>query len=287
MDHFEAVETKEEGHVAGWVTTTDSARLWVEVRGKGRPILLVHGWTMSSRFWRRQHALAGDFQVVTMDLRGHGKSQSVFRGYTIPRYARDVREVIRALDLKGVLLAGWSLGGPVVLDYWQQFGADRLSGIALVETTPYPLADAPWNTHRYRGMGPDAVHSDMIAMAEDRAGFGRRFVDAMFLSGEAPAHALRWMCDEHMLVENDAAAAIYEDYAVRDYTSLLPAITLPVLAVYGRSRHMCFGPSTGRYVAGSIPDSRFVILERSGHMPFYEEPDTFNEELKRFLNRLS
>lgn len=286
MDQFEAVETKEENHVAGWVTTTDSARLWVEVRGQGRPIVFVHGWTMSSRFWRRQQALADTYQVVTLDLRGHGRSDTQLRGHTIPRYARDLREIIRALDLRGAVLAGWSMGGAVVLEYWRQFGGDRLDGIALIESSPHPMADAPWNTHRYRGLGPDAVRADMEAMARDRAGFGARFVNAMFLTGQAPAHALRWMLAEHLLATDQTAAAIYEDYAARDYTPVLPTVTLPALAVYGRSRHMCFGPSTGRFVAGSIPDARFVILECSGHMPFYEEPDTFNAEMRQFLTRL-
>jgi pimeloyl-ACP methyl ester carboxylesterase len=286
MDPFEAVETLEDNHVAGWVTTTDSIRLWVDVRGQGRPIVFVHGWTMSSRLWRRQHALADVFQVVTVDLRGHGRSQSVLRGHTVSRYAQDVREVIRALDLRGAVLAGWSMGGSVVLDYWSRFGADRLGGIALVESSPSPMADVPWNTHRYRGLGPEAVEGDMAVMAANRRAFGERFVNEMFLSGEAPPHALRWMLAEHLLASDQTASAIYTDYTARDYTSVLPTVSVPALAVYGRSRHMCFGPSTGRYVAGSIPEARFVILEQSGHMPFYEEPETFNAEMTQFLNRL-
>ncbi|WP_285907810.1 alpha/beta fold hydrolase [Pseudodesulfovibrio pelocollis] len=283
---FEAVETRDDNHVAGWVTTTDSARLWVEVRGQGRPVILIHGWTMSSQFWRRQHGLADAFQVVTLDLRGHGRSETPLRGQTIPRYARDLREVIRALDLKGAALVGWSMGGSVALDYWHQFGGDRLSGIALVESSPHPMADAPWNTHRYRGLGPEAVRADMEAMRLDRAAFGTRFINEMFISGQAPAHALRWMRAEHLLTDDHTASAIYEDYAARDYVPLLPTVALPALAVYGRSRHMCFGPSAGRFVAGSIPGARLVILERSGHLPFYEEPDTFNAEMRRFLAAL-
>ncbi|MUM78376.1 alpha/beta fold hydrolase [Pseudodesulfovibrio sp. F-1] len=287
MDMFEAVETRDENHVAGWVTATDSARLWVEVRGQGRPVIFVHGWTMSSRFWRRQHGLADSYQIVTLDLRGHGRSETPIRGHTIPRYARDLREVIRALDIKGATLVGWSMGGSVALEYWQQFGSDRLSGIALVESSPYPMADASWNTHRFRGLGPEAVQTEMEAMRQDRAAFGSRFVNEMFISGQAPAHALRWMCAEHLLTDDQTAAAVYEDYAARDYVPLLPSLTLPALAVYGRSRHMCFGPSAGRFVAGSIPGAHLAVLERSGHLPFYEEPDTFNAEIRRFLSALT
>ena len=286
MDTFEAVETSGDNHVGGWVRTTDNTRLWVEVRGTGRPVLLVHGWTMSSLFWRRQAALAERFQAVTLDLGGHGRSENPLRGHTIPRYATDVREVITGLGLKSIMLMGWSLGGSVVLDYWRQYGADRVAALGLVETGPAPTSSAPWNTHKCRGNNLAAMREDLQTMGADRKGFADRFVNAMFLSGVAPEHALKWMQAEQLKTPANTAAAIYEDYIPRDYTSVLPTITCPALVVYGRSLHMCFGPSTGRYVAGSIPDSRFEILDKSGHLPFYEQPEAFNEIVARFLTQL-
>ena len=285
MDAFEAVETHGENHVAGWVTASDGARLWVNVHGTGRPVVLVHGWTMSSLFWRRQLCLADRFQIVTVDLRGHGRSRSILRGHTVPRYAQDVREVMDGLALTPALLLGWSMGGSVVLEYWREFGGDRLSGLCLVETGPYPLSGEPWNTHRYRDNNEQELDADLIEMTRDRTAFGTRFVNAMFLSGQAPSHAMQWMLAEHLATDDVTAAAIYRDYTHRDYTPVLPTVTVPALAVYGRSRHMCFGASTGRYVAGSIPTSRFAIMEKSGHLPFYEEADQFNETLASFINQ--
>lgn len=287
MDNFEAVETQGENHVAGWVTTTDNAKLWVNVYGHGCPIVLVHGWTMSSLFWRRQLDLSGTFQIITLDLRGHGRSPSTVRGNSMPRYARDLREILRSLNLSKVMLVGWSMGGSVVMEYWRQFGRDRLSGLALVETGPAPMAEAPWNTHRYRGNSLEAMEQDLQTMITNRPSFGTRFVNNMFLSGEAPEHALKWMLAEHLACDDHTATTIYSDYVQRDNTTVLPSISVPTLVIYGRSRHMCFGPSTGRFVAGSIPDSRFVILEQSGHLPFYEEPALFNEALTNFAKRLA
>lgn len=287
MDRFEAVETNDDNHVAGWVQTTDNVKLWVNIQGRGRPIVLIHGWTMSSRFWRRQAALSESFQVITLDLRGHGRSNTTLRGNTIPRYARDVREVITALGLTNVTLMGWSLGGAIVLDYWQQYASDRLAAIGIIEAAPAPMTSAPWNTHRYNGQAMDTVYADLTAMTADRSAFANRFINAMFLAGQAPHHALQWMQAEHMITTDQTATTLYEDYAPRDYTPILPTVTVPTLVLYGRSRHMCYGPSTGRYVAGSIPDSRFVILEKSGHMPFYEEPDEFNQAVAQFMNQQS
>lgn len=287
MDTFEAVETRSDNHVGGWVTTTDATKIWVDIHGTGRPVVLVHGWTMSAAFWRRQIALADHCQVITVDLRGHGKSPAVLRGNTISRYARDIRDTLRALGLSKVMLIGWSLGGAVVTEYWRQFGNDMISGLGLVETGPAPMSSAPWNLHSYRDHNVKALEADLTYMAKNRQTFGEAFINAMFLSGTAPQHAFAWMLREQLKVATETATAIYEDYVQRDYTSVLPTITVPTLAVYGRSKHMCFGPSTGRFVAGSIPNSQFAILENSGHLPFYEEPDLFNDRLKQFLKQLS
>ncbi len=287
MDNFEAVETNSDNHVGGWVTTTDSIKLWVDVHGRGRPIIFIHGWSMSSLFWRRQIDLSDQFQIITIDLRGHGRSQSVLRGNTIPRYARDVREVLRALRVQNGLLAGWSMGGSVVLDYWQQYGADKLSGLAIIESCPAPMLEAPWNTHRFSGMDTETMKIDVERIRAARKSHGEMFINNMFMDGHAPSHAMKWMLEEYLKTTDQTAMTIYEDYLQRDYTSTLPTITVPTLAINGRSKHMCFGPSTGRYVAGTIPDSRFVILDKSGHLPFYEEAGLFNDAIAHFANNLA
>ncbi len=287
MDSFEAIETNNDNHVGGWVTTTDSTKIWVDVHGRGRPILFIHGWSMSSLFWRRQLDLSDQFQIITMDLRGHGRSQSVLRGNNIPRYARDIREVIQALGIRDIILAGWSMGGSVVLDYWQQYGSDKLAALAMIESCPAPMANAPWNTHRCHGMDSDSVKVNVERIQKSRQSHGKLFINNMFLDGYGPTHAMKWMLAEYLKTTDETASTVYEDYLLRDYTRILPTITVPTLAVYGRSKHMCFGPSIGRYVAGSIPDSRFVILDKSGHLPFYEEPGLFNDAITHFANTLS
>jgi pimeloyl-ACP methyl ester carboxylesterase len=284
MNHFEAVETSGDNHVAGWVKTPDGVKLWVNVQGQGRPLVFIHGWTMSSLFWRRQAPLSKSLQIITIDLRGHGLSQSTLRGHSIPSYARDIHKVVTALGLTDIMLIGWSMGGSVVMDYWQQFNNDRLSSIGLVETGPCPMSAAPWNLHRYHGHKIEALREDLAKMTQDRKTFGKNFVNNMFLSRKAPSDALKWMTSEHMKVTDQTATTIYEDYIQRDYTSILPTLTLPALVVQGRSDQSCYGASTGRYVAGSLPDSRLVILDKSGHLPFYEEAEAFNDTVTQFLS---
>jgi len=262
------------------VEADDGALIHVELWGTGQPVVLVHGWTMSGEFWVRQkEGLADDFQVVVMDLRSHGNSSKILQGHTMPQYARDIRSVIAYLGLRETVLAGWSLGGPVVLEYWKTYGGRGISAMALVEMTPCAMSPEAWNTHSLRGHNFDGLNEAMLSLQEDRRAYGSRFIDIMFKQGEAPTEDRAWMLREHLKTPTPAAVAAYSDYVMRDYTTVLETISVPVLVANGDSTHMAFGPKTGRYVADAIPDGRLKLFENSGHLPFYEEADAFNKAL--------
>ncbi len=268
----------------GVVETSDGALIYYEVTGSGPPILFVHGWMMSGRFWRKQvEGLSGEFTVVTMDLRAHGNSSKALHGHTIPQYARDVRTVIESLGLEAVTLVGWSLAGPVVLDCWSHLGARRLRALALVDSTPAPFSPGEWNAHRLRGHAYDQLNATLADVIRDEEGFARRFIDNMFRSGTAPAEEMRWMLAESLKVRAIAAAAIYSDFVMRDYTPVLGTITVPAVVFAGESNVFKGGIAQGRWVAERIPGATFVTSQEGGHLLFYEEPGRFNRELARSL----
>ncbi|HET6965209.1 MAG TPA: alpha/beta hydrolase [Acidimicrobiales bacterium] len=263
--------------VSGIVQAGDEALLYYEACGSGPAILLVHGWMMSTRFWDRQvEALSGDFTVVAMDFRAHGNSGKVLHGHTIPQYARDVRTVVERLELESVTLVGWSLGGAVVLDYWSHYGADRLSSLSLVDMTPCPFSSDAWNQHRLRGRNYDQLNATVASIYSDQYGFVRRFVDSMFHSGAAPTDDAAWMAAEAMRTPAPAAAAIYSDFVMRDYTAILPTISVPATVFASDSGVFERGIEQGEWIASRIPDGRFVASDRGGHLLFREDAATFN-----------
>ncbi len=266
------------------VEASDGALIYCEVTGSGPPILLVHGWTMSGRFWKRQvEELSGKFTVVTMDLRAHGNSSKVLHGHTIPQYARDVRAVIESLKLESVTLAGWSLAGPVVLDYWSHFGADRLRALALIDMTPFPFSSGDWNAHPMKGNDYDQMNARFDALFRDRVTFARRFIDNMFKSGKAPVEDVPWMLAESMKTPASVAVAIYSDFVMRDYTPVLGTITVPTLVFAGDSNIFHRGVDQGRWVAERVPGAKFVASTDGGHLLFYEDAARFNAELANSL----
>ena len=223
--------------------------------------------------------LAERCQVITPDLRAHGDSGKTPAGHPLPGYARDLRAVVEALELKDFLLAGWSLAGPLVLEYWQQFQGQGVESLVLVEMTPAPMSPEDWNQHRLKGYNLRGMHQTFAAISNDRQGFTGEFVNSMFFSGKADPQELAWMSAEALKTPTAAVLAIYSDYLLRDYTQVLPSISVPTLVINGQSPYLSYGAEQGAYVAAQIPAGKFMLFANSGHMPFWEEADRFNQAL--------
>lgn len=273
-----------------FVETDDGALLHVRLAGSGPPLVLLHGWSMSSAFWLRQSPLAEHYTLVCPDLRGHGHSSKILEGHTIPRYAKDVVAVLTTLGFEErVTLLGWSMAGSLALECWLRMGVAWISRLVLVESTPSPLADEDWNTHRLRGHDLSGLQRMLRAVRSDRDAHLERMIQRMFYAGKCRSmdgteDALEWMLAEGLNTPAAIATAIYSDYALRDYTAVLPTVEVPALALYGDSPYLCFGPKTGGYVAGEMPGAELEVYSGSGHMPFWEEADRFNATLAAFLS---
>src|SRR6266852_5220592 len=101
----------------------------------GHPIVFVHGFSQCCLAWTRQmnSALADNYRLVAIDMRGHGLSDKPREGYADSQlWADDVRAVIQALHLDHPVLCGWSYGPLAILDYLRQYGEDSIGGVNFV-----------------------------------------------------------------------------------------------------------------------------------------------------------
>jgi pimeloyl-ACP methyl ester carboxylesterase len=87
--------------------TSDGAELSYINAGQGKAIILIHGWSQSAEQFKYQiSALAEQYHVVAIDLRGHGQSEKVNYGYRISRLSKDIQELIDVLQLEKPHLLG-------------------------------------------------------------------------------------------------------------------------------------------------------------------------------------
>lgn len=245
------------------------------------PIVFLHGYALSSVVWERQlrSATLGAFDLVALDLRGHGGSSvgSADLGASAT-WAGDVRTVIEALGLERPVVVAWSYAGLVLGDFLAAGGASAIRGIALVAAAP--LLDRP------EGETDDPFFSLIPALTDPdaavRAPAERRFVD-LLSAAPLDAPTTTRLTDAVALV-----SPVVRDALMRrklDHLADYGALALPALVLHGE-RDALLPPVVSDIVASRLGDVEQVRFPDLGHAPFLEDPAAFDAVLERFVRRV-
>jgi len=264
-----------------FIETSAGVEIYYEETGKGRPLVMLHGWSGSGRVWRFQQELAASCRLILPDLRGHGRSKSPPSGYLLVDLADDVVFLFEQLELTDAVLLGWSLGSQVALAVFPHL-RERLGGLVLVGATPRFTA-----TEGYpHGLSATALRGMGLRLSKAFNRTMEEFFRGMFaegeLSHEQENRINREIALEGRLPEPAVAHATLDILASTDLREKLPAIDRPVLLIHGSADNIC-PPGAARYLAERLPDARLVELDGAGHAPFLSRPDEFNAILRKFL----
>ncbi len=268
-----------------WLTLENGRRIFYEERGRGRPLVLLHGWCMSSRVWQPQlEGLAGSFRLIAPDLAGHGQSDPCPGGFRLPLLCADLVELFRRLDLGDALLLGWSLGAQLAL---QAAGSvrERLSGLVLVSGTPRFTAGEGFP----HGLDARELRGMRARMRRDPRGTRHDFVSGMVVPGECDepcqVETIRRLLEAIPLPGTEVAVQGLDLLAEADLRPLLPELGLPTLIMGGDRDVICLPPSSD-YMALRIPGSSRVLFAGCGHAPFLSRAPEFNDTIKQFSRRI-
>lgn len=262
----------------------------IAVRTAGPPgapaIVLLHGWAQSSSAFSAQLAdpkLTGRYRVVAPDLRGHGHSDvpGPDGGYSDPEaWADDVAAVL-ALAGRPVVLAGWSYGGAVITDYLRAFGDQDLSGIV--------FASAATEVGRNRpGAAPGTAMRSVVPYVnvEDLDTATRGFTEFVrgMAEGHLPGELSQRLVGDALRVPWQVRRAMFR----RDFDSsgVLRLITVPTLVAHGELDAVV-EPAVAEYTAGKIPGARLRWFPKTGHMPFAERTEEFDDMLLEFADEVT
>ena len=270
-----------------YIETADGVPLYYEERGEGETVVLVHGWTCDSEFWWQKNAdaLAAEHHLVTYDLRGHGLSGKTDDGHSMSGYAADLEFLMEELDLSDVTLVGWSMGVPVILTYLEEIGDGRVRALGLIDQTPKFYTDDGWEFGLMGEFSEEGMEGLAAGIEAARAEAAKPVIQAFF--GEPRSdEELAEMYARTTLTPSSVAAALLRDFVPMDFREQVAELTLPTLLCYGEHSVVFPGP-LGEWMHERIPDSELVVFAESGHSPFWEEPEKFNESLRGFVADVS
>ena len=268
-----------------YVEGRDGVPLHYETHGSGPPVLLVHAWSMGTAYWwqRNLSALAESNRVIAVDLRGHGASGKTDEGHSLAQYARDVRFLVRELELDSPTLLGWSMGAMVILEYIAQFGTSGLASVVIVDQSPRDLPAPDWEFTFGPGLTSEGLAGLILDLQAARGRRTREIIRSMFLTppSESVVDEMYAMAAQ---TPTSTAVATMLELINADLRAIVPVVDVPTLLLYGRHSHV-FPSAVGEWMHAQIPGSELVMFERSGHCPFWEEPDKFNDVVRSFLER--
>jgi len=271
------------------VTVSDGVKLSYIEAGAGRPLVLVPGWSQTAAQFRHQiEGLSSTYRVIALDMRGHGESDKPAHGYRIQRLAKDVRDVLEALDLRDVAILGHSMGCSVLWCYFDLWGADRIGRFVFCDEPPMLTSNPAWSAQEAENAGaifsPEAVTQTANALAgPDGVATSRGFVGGMVTSA-MPARTLEWMIEENLKLPRAHAASLIYNHCHQDWRDVFARIDLPTLFIGGRVSLVPW--KSVAWAASQVSGARLEIFEEAEggqHFMFEENPAKFNRILAEFI----
>jgi non-heme chloroperoxidase len=257
------------------IETRDGQQLFHRDIGTGKPVVFVHGWTLSSAIWRGQLDWLAEqgLRAVAYDRRGHGQSTKPESGYDSETLASDLATVLDGLDLKEATLVAHSMGSGEVVRYLARHGTARVARVMLVApTTPYALKtdDNP------EGLDKATYDKLIAALQADRPAYMTSGMPA-FLGAHPDQTTVDWAMAIALQAEIQCLRALSET----DFRPDLKAVTVPARIVYGSADSPII-PIHARRTHRGIAGSRLEIYEGAPHALFVTDRDRFNRELLAF-----
>jgi pimeloyl-ACP methyl ester carboxylesterase len=248
-------------------------------QGKGIPILFVHGYPLSKAMWDPQvKTLSTSFRVITVDLRGHGESESPLWLYTMDMFADDIRVLLDHLSIDQVVLAGFSMGGYITFAFYRKY-RNRVKALVLADTRPQ--ADSPEGKQGRFKMAQTAYKEGAGVIA-----------DAMvpkLLAPQSVQSRPDLVQNLRKMMTGTSVAGIVGDLMAMaerpDSVPLLSEVSCPTLVLVGEQDGLT-PPTDAKLMADKIKKSQLEIIPAAGHLANLEQPDHFNKALCKFLETL-
>ena len=252
--------------------SSDSVRIAYNVYGAGKTSLIfIHGWSCDSRYWKNQtNVFSKDYQVITIDIAGHGNSSLSRTNYTMLSFAEDIKAVIDKENINRAILVGHSMGGSIIAE------ASRLMPkkiISIIGVDTYQNVEEKLSQEAFDEMIEPFENNFMDA--------AQGFVLSMFPI-ETDKKLVNWVKEDMSSAPRDVALDAFRSYIgqyINGEASLVfEKINIPIVSINAR-----LWPTNPEANLKHMKNYKLFYIEETGHFPMLEKPEKFNTLLKEAI----
>lgn len=229
-------------------------------------LVLVHCWTCNVEFWKDNYNAFPNHRVIAMDLPGHGESDKPKIDYSIEYFAKSVDAVLKKAGVEKAVLAGHSMGTPIIRKYYELYPA-KTAGLVIVDGALLPFGERA------------EVDKFFEPMFKDYNANAGKFVDGMLPADEK----LRPFIRSSMLATPDYVGMSAMKLMTDDAYDKHGVMNVPVLAVMAPSPYW---PKDLEAKYRTIaPNLQFLMWPGTSHFLHMERPKDFNDAVSEFVTK--
>ena len=264
----------------------EPVKIYYEDLGKGKPVVFIHGWPLSGAMWEYQVTQLPQqgLRCIIYDRRGFGRSDRPFDGYDYNTLAGDLKSLLEELDLNGVTLVGFSMGGGEIAKYFSLYRGERVSKVVLVSAVvPYLLK----TTDNPDGVPQEVFDKMAKAMIDDRPtfleGFNKDFYGVGLINHPVTDAYLTNSLNKAMDASPIATIGCAKSFSSTDFRQDVIKINVPTLIIHGDKDKTVPIKPTGEQSAKLISGSKLIIYEGAPHGLWFTEKEKLNQDLIDFI----
>ncbi|MFT4806155.1 MAG: non-heme chloroperoxidase [Psychroserpens sp.] len=269
-------------------TQEETVDVFYEDYGTGQPVILIHGWPLSSKSWEHQvwKIVEAGYRCISYDRRGFGMSSSPWNNYDYSSLTDDLNQLVKQLELKDVILVGFSMGGGEVIRYFTDFGNENIAKAALISSI-IPLVKKKEDNPN--GIPEENLSGIKDALENDRVGFLKEFSKGFYNYDNNKDKVSQAQLDYDFSIASHASPRATIETAKAwmhtDFRLELKNVNVPTLIVHGDADNTVPIQTSAKQAAKVIKDNTLEVIKGAPHGLNVTHKEELNKILIDFLNK--
>lgn len=243
-------------------------------------IIFIHGFPLNKTMWNKQiKEFKENYRVIAYDIRGYGNSEADYDDFSIELFVNDLLSLMDALKIDKAILCGFSMGGYIALKAIENY-PERFIALVLCDTNC--ADDKPEAKQKRMESIESIMEKGLEQYAEESL---KKLFAPLSLSKQIDEIAIV----REMITETSKQSIFKTLHALAERAETctkLHKIKVPVLIMVGKEDKIT-PPEVALSMHEKIKGSAIRIIDHAGHLSNMENPGQFNEELNRFLKKIT